>query len=54
MSRAESRKNRKSPNDLILERLLEPEGDEQDAYWYVIEYGYFNSDWLTFWRDNTL
>jgi hypothetical protein len=37
-----------------MEKLLEPTNDEQDAYWYIVEYGYMDSDWLTFWRDNTL
>jgi hypothetical protein len=54
MSREEARKQRKSPNDLIMEKLLAPDESEQDAWWHVIEYGYIPSDWLTFWRDNNI
>ena len=54
MTRKEAEQKRIPPNkiDKILEAILEAE--EIDAYHHIIEYGMFNSDWLTFWRDNNI
>ncbi len=34
--------------DVIHAKLME---DEQDGWWYIVDYGDLYSDWLSFWRD---
>jgi hypothetical protein len=52
MDRKEASK--KSPIDVILDKILAESDDEIDAWNYVIEYGMMNSDWLSFWREQNL
>jgi hypothetical protein len=55
MSRKDTESKRKSPLDIILEKILSDTGDnELDAWNYIIQYGNINSDWLTFWREQNV
>ena len=34
--------------DIIHAKIME---EEQDGWWYIVDYGDFYSDWLSFWKD---